>query len=181
MLIQADQSLLLIIDIQDRLLPAVCRPDELLKQARWLLEVANHLEVPVLVSEQYPQGLGGTSSTLSELVEPGQLVAKEYFSCADEPACVDAIRQQQRKQIVICGMEAHVCVLQSAIGLLQQGFEVFVAADLISSRSESDRQLAIDRMRAEGIQIVSREMVAFEWMQRCNTESFRHISKNYLR
>ncbi|WP_421862928.1 hydrolase [Motiliproteus sp.] len=181
MLISPQQSLLLVVDIQDKLVPAVVEPQQLIEKTRWLLEVAQILEVPVLASEQYPQGLGHTVTELSELIPAKQVVDKLHFSCAAEPACLERIAAEQRKQIVICGMEAHVCVFQTAAGLHQAGYEVFVIGDLISSRSASDHQLALERMRQLGIQVVSREMVAFEWMQKSGTDSFRTISKNYLR
>jgi nicotinamidase-related amidase len=181
MLIAPNKALLLVIDIQDKLVPAVCQPEQLIKQTRWLMEIAALLDVPVLLSEQYPQGLGNTVSELATLVTPQQVMEKLHFSCAAEPRCLETIQQQQRQQIVICGMEAHVCVLQTAIGLQQQGFEVFVVGDLISSRNDNDKQLAIARLQQLNIQIVSREMVAFEWMEKSGTESFKTISKNYLR
>ncbi len=181
MLISPNKALLLVIDIQEKLVPAVCQPQQLIKQTRWLMEIAALLDVPVLLSEQYPQGLGHTVPELVCLVTPEQIIEKLHFSCAADPSCIETIQQQQRKQIVICGMEAHVCVLQTAIGLQQQGFEVFVIGDLISSRNDSDKQLAIARLQQLQIQIVSREMVAFEWLEKSGTESFKTISKNYLR
>ncbi len=181
MLISPTESLLLVVDIQDKLVPAVCQPEQLISQTRWLVEIAALLDVPVLASEQYPQGLGHTVAAVSDKIAPSQIVDKVYFSCAAESKCLDFIEQQHRKQIVICGMEAHVCVLQTAIGLHLQGFEVFVVEDLISSRSESDKQIALNRLRQLQIQVVSREMVAFEWMEKSGTEAFKAISKNYLR
>lgn len=181
MLISPNKALLLVVDIQEKLVPAVCQPEQLIKQTRWLMEIATLLKVPVLVSEQYPQGLGHTVAELAELVSTEQVVDKVYFSCAAESPCLEKIRQQQRSQIVICGMEAHVCVFQTAVGLKEQGFDVFVVSDLISSRHEGDKQLAIARLQQLQIQIVSREMVAFEWMEKSDTESFKAISKNYLR
>lgn len=181
MLIAPDKALLLVVDIQEKLVPAVCQPDQLIKQTRWLMEIAALLRVPILVSEQYPKGLGHTVPELADLITPEQVINKLHFSCAADTTCLEQIRQQQRQQIVICGMEAHVCVLQTAIGLHQQGFEVFVIGDLITSRCEADKQLAIARLQQLQIQIVSREMVAFEWMEKSGTDSFKMISKNFLR
>ncbi|MFT5722027.1 MAG: nicotinamidase-related amidase [Motiliproteus sp.] len=181
MLISPDNALLLVVDIQEKLVPAVCQPEQLIKQTGWLMEIAVLLKVPVLVSEQYPQGLGHTVADLAKLVTPEQVMEKQHFSCAAEFSCSEAIRKQQRNQIVICGMEAHICVLQTAIGLQQQGFEVFVVGDLISSRNETDKQLALARLQQLQIQVVSREMVAFEWLERSGTENFKTVSKNYLR
>ncbi|MEH6650635.1 MAG: hydrolase [Motiliproteus sp.] len=181
MLISPDQSLLLVVDIQDKLVPAVCQPEKLIKQTRWLVEIAALLDVPVFASEQYPLGLGHTVSELLEKIPAANIVDKVHFSCAAEAGCLEPIEQQHRKQIIICGMEAHVCVLQTAIGLHQKGFDVFVIEDLISSRSEQDKQIAVERLRHLQIQLVSREMVAFEWMVKSGTEVFKTISKNYLR
>ncbi len=181
MLIAPDKALLLVVDIQEKLVPAVCQAEQLVKQTRWLMEIAAFLNIPTLVSEQYPKGLGHTVTDLAELTTPEQVIDKLHFSCAADASCLERIRQQQRQQIIICGMEAHVCVLQTAIGLHQQGFEVFVVGDLISSRNDADKQLAIARLQQLQIQIVSREMVAFEWMEKSGTDSFKTISKNYLR
>lgn len=181
MLISPIKSLLLVVDIQDKLAPAICQSEQLISQTRWLLEIAALLDVPALASEQYPQGLGHTVAQLRDIIDPDKVIDKVHFSCAADPKCLALIEQQHRNQVVICGMEAHVCVLQTAIGLHQQGFEVFVIEDLVASRSELDKQSAIHRLRQLQIQVVSREMVAFEWMEKSGTDAFRAISKNYLR
>lgn len=180
MLIDPDRSLLLVIDVQDRLLPAVCEPELLLKNCRWLLEIADYLKVPVLGTEQYPQGIGHTAECLNALIPANAMLEKNHFSCASDPDCAAAIEARLPGQVVIIGIEAHVCVLQSALELCQSR-DVFVVADCIASRKPQDKALAIERMRQAGIQIVSREMVAFEWMRKAGTDSFRHISRNYLR
>ncbi len=181
MLIHPDKSLLLVVDIQDKLLVAVENPEQLLANCRWLLEIANHLKVPVMATEQYPQGIGHTAPSLLEQIAADAILEKTHFSCMAEPACNTAINARMPDQVVIIGIEAHVCVMQTAIQLRQQSHEVYVVADCISSRSPDDKALALARMRQAGIHIVSREMVAFEWMRKAGTDSFRHISKNYLR
>nr|WP_067297677.1 hydrolase [Marinobacterium profundum] len=181
MLIHPDKSLLLVIDVQDKLLPAVEAPQQLLDNCRWLLEIATQLKVPVLGTEQYPQGIGHTHPRLGELIPVDAMLEKIHFSCMSEPSCDAAISASTREQVVLIGIEAHVCVLQSAIELRLQGRDVFVVADCIASRNPQDKALAIERMRQLGIHIVSREMVAFEWMRKAGTETFRHISRTYLR
>jgi nicotinamidase-related amidase len=106
---------------------------------------------------------------------------KVHFSCAAEPACMDRINAGGREQIILTGAEAHVCVLQTALGLLAAGKQVFVVADCIGSRHPRDLELALGRMGAEGVRIVSREMVVFEWLHRAGTEVFREISREFLR
>lgn len=181
MLIHPNKSCLLIVDIQDKLVPAVDEHEKLVKNTRWLTEIALKLDVPVLTSEQYPQGLGHTIPEIAEVAPADGVMEKVHFSCMSEPACNEKINSLRPNQVVVVGMEAHVCVLQTAIQLKQQAREVYVVADCVSSRNPADKALALERMRQCGIYVVSKEMVAFEWMQKSGTEVFKDISKNYLR
>jgi len=181
MLIHPDKSCLLVVDIQDRLIPAIHEGDTLIDNAHWLISIANELDVPVLTSEQYPQGLGHTSERLLPLLKPENILEKTWFSCMAEPACNDAINSLRPDQVIVIGMEAHVCVLQTVVQLKQQARAVYVVEDCISSRNPADKAAAIERMRSLGVHIVTREMVAFEWLQKAGTEQFRQISKQYLR
>ncbi len=181
MLIHRDKSCLLVVDIQDKLVPAIHNKELLIENSKWLIGVANVLNVPVLTSEQYPQGLGGTVAELKAMVPADSIMEKTFFSCMSEPSCNKMINDRRPDQVVIIGMEAHVCVLQTAIQLKQQAREVYVVADCVSSRNPDDKAYALERMRANGIHIVTREMVAFEWMQKSGTEAFKRISKEFLR
>lgn len=181
MLITPDKSCLLVIDIQEKLVPAIDEKEKLIKNSKWLIEIANILKVPIMTSEQYPQGIGHTIDELKTILPDDNYMEKIHFSCMAEPACHSKIKGSGFEQIVIIGMESHVCVLQSAIQLKQQGFDVYIVADCVSSRSLEDKAYALERMRGCGIHIVTREMVAFEWMQKSGTESFKQISKDYLR
>ena len=162
-------------------MPHIYRHESVIANTAWLLEIAAELGIPVLVSEQYPKGLGPTVSMLRDLVPPEAFMEKTHFSCADAPECRDRLRTVHRKQIVLAGIEAHVCVLQTAIGLVQAGKEVYVVANAVSSRQTDDVDLALQRMRGAGVQIVSREMVAFEWLHQAGTPRFKDISKRFLR
>lgn len=106
---------------------------------------------------------------------------KLHFSCSADPGCTATLDALGRGQVVIIGMEAHVCVLQTALGLRQQGKDVFVVADAVSSRDPEDKALALARMGQAGVWVVSREMVVFEWLHCAGTDTFREISQNYLR
>ncbi len=181
MLIDTRRSCLLVVDIQQKLVPAIAEAELLVKNARWLIEIAGIVDVPVLTSEQYPQGLGHTIDELDGLLPDKGKMEKLHFSCAADSSCLAKIQSTNCDQIVIIGMETHVCVLQTAMQLKAAGKEVFVVADAVSSRSLADKELALARMRQNGLQIVSREMVAFEWMEKSGTETFRKISKEYLR
>ncbi len=181
MLIHPNKSCLLIVDIQDKLIPAIYESDTLISNTRWLAEIALKLNIPVLTSEQYPKGLGHTVQEIAEIVPKDGLMEKVHFSCMSEPECNTKINALRPNQVIITGMETHVCVLQTALQLKQQAREVYVVEDCVSSRSPKDKELALERMRQAGIFIVSREMVVFEWLQKAGTEPFREISKNYIR
>ncbi len=181
MLMDAARSCLLVIDIQERLVAAMDGHRELIDHARWLIEVAGELDVPVVASRQYPKGLGPLVPEIDELVPSSAQVDKLEFSCAASPECREALAGTRRGQIIVTGIETHVCVLQTAIGLRHAGHEVFVVADAVSSRRPADRELALTRMRDHGVEVVNREMVAFEWLGRAGTERFRTVSKQYIR
>lgn len=181
MLIDPTSSSLLVIDVQQRLLPAVQEHEIIEKNVCDLIEIADQLKLPVMYSEQYPKGLGVTSdAVLNALPKGTNRIEKLFFSCASEPGCGELIGQQGA-QVVICGMETHVCVLQTALELKSRGLEVFVVADAVSSRTAMNKSLGLERMRQNGIEIVSKEMVVFEWLKQAGTEDFRSISKAYLR
>ena len=177
MLMARDEAALLVVDLQARLVPAVEDGDAILQRAGILLAAASRLDVPVVVSEQYPQGLGHTDSRL-RLPGEAAVLAKTTFSCLREPALASHLEGLRRRQIVVCGMETHVCVLQTALDLHRSGYRVFVAADAVGSRAAARRQLGLDRMRAAGITIVDSEMVVFEWLERAATETFRELVKS---
>ena len=181
MLIKSENSALLVIDVQAKLLPGVFESETLVKNCQWLVEVALLMQVPVLGSEQYPQGVGPTTESLRRLLPEGGFIGKTHFSCVDAPECNSQIEALDKEVIVICGMEAHVCVLQTALRLLEIGKTVYVVADAISARNPRDTEFALQRMRDEGVKIVTREMVGFEWIRRSDAPQFKTFSMNYLR
>ena len=180
-LISRDHSLLLVIDLQARLLPAIHRAERVVENCVWLARVAAELGVPTLAMEQYPQGLGHLHPDLQALLGADQVLEKTHFGGAFEPHCLDRITALQRPQVVVAGTEAHVCVTQTVLGLLDSGLDVFLVADAVSSRRPEDAQLAVSRLRDAGAQVVSREMVAFEWIKKAGTDEFRRINRDYLR
>lgn len=180
MLIKAEQSLLLLIDLQERLAPAIDDVAAVLRHNRWLVEIAQHLAVPVGATVQYPAGLGPMVGELTALIPPGRVVEKMHFSAVAD-GCLAGLPDFERRQIVLTGTETHVCVLQTALDLLALGKEVFVVAEAVGSRRPSDKELGLERLRQAGCRIVSREMVAFEWLHKAGTDVFRRISREYLR
>ena len=176
MLLSAARSCLVVVDIQERLAPAVANPEGVIRRVGILMRAAQRLGVPILVSEQYPKGLGPSVPEVASLAPVGATVAKLHFSCAAEPEFAKRVEALDRDLVVVAGMEAHVCVLQTALGLKEAGYCVAVVADAVTSRRELDRSMALERMRGEGVTIVTTEMVVFEWLHRAATPEFKELS-----
>jgi nicotinamidase-related amidase len=177
---KADRSQLLLIDVQERLVPAMHDSDGVVSACTFLAQAAGHCSVPVVISEQYPKGLGHTVQPLLEAATRPTVVEKTAFSVAQEKKLLDKLRRkrgdQRRDQIIIGGVEAHVCVLQSALELSTSGFEVFVVADAVSSRHIGSRDIALSRLAHAGVVPVTSEMVAFEWLGDAKAKAFKPIS-----
>ena len=180
-LLRAADSLLLIIDVQARLAPHVHEHDRVIDNCEWLAGVAEVVDVPVLVSEHCPEGIGPTVERLRARIAEESVMRKVHFSCVSEPSCKARIEAAGRSQIVIAGMEAHVCVMQTAIELAAAGKQVFLVADATSSRDPQDAARAVARMQRNGVEIVSREMVLFEWAHRGATQQFRQLHRRFLK
>jgi nicotinamidase-related amidase len=180
MLLNAARSHLMVIDMQARLMPAILDGEQVIQQVSVLLEAAGRLGVPVTVTEQYPKGLGPTLPTVMDAFpRDAVILPKTSFSAAGDPATVERVttlRAEGRDQIVLCGVEAHVCVLQTALGLKNNGMKVFVAADAVSSRAASSVDAACARLLHAGCHWVTVEMVVFEWLERAATDDFRTLS-----
>ena len=175
MLLSSERSVLVVVDIQEKLMPAIAESSRVARNAATLLKAAALLGVPAFATEQYPKGLGPTAASLRALLPPDGVVEKITFSAAREPAFMDRLERLGRRQIVLAGSEAHVCVMQTALSLLELGFEVVLVADAVSSRVPANAELGIARMRAAGATIVSTEMVLFEWLERAGTPAFKAV------
>ncbi|MCU0837598.1 MAG: hydrolase [Rhodospirillales bacterium] len=177
MLVDRETSCLAIVDIQTKLLPAMTDSASLVNNATLLLQAASRLALPVLVSEQYAKGLGPTVAEIRQaLPASAAIVEKVSFSCLVEEAFARRLEQLGRRQIVVAGIEAHVCVLQTADQLVAAGFDVFVVADATASRTLASHQAAMQRLAACGCTIVTTEMVIFEWLRVAATPEFKALS-----
>jgi nicotinamidase-related amidase len=174
MLMTADGAVLLLIDLQERLMPAIDDNKTVLARAVRLAEAARLLDVPVRATEQYPAGLGPTVAELAGY--PQAVLAKTAFSPVGDPGFA-ALLPDGVDEIVVAGCEAHVCVLQTVLGLLGSGHRVLVAADATGSRDPADREVALARARQAGAQIVTSEMVLFEWLRDARHSKFREVQK----
>lgn len=173
MLMRSETSSLMIVDVQERLAPVMSDPRRVIAGCALLMRAARMLKVPVVVSEQYPRGIGATIFDLREWLPPEGAVTKMHFSAADEPAVVQ--RLTGRPQVVVAGIEAHICVSQTALGLRAKGHEVFVVADASASRRVENEQMAWTRLGQAGIPVVSTEMVLFEWLRVAGTPEFKEL------
>ncbi|MBB5366718.1 MULTISPECIES: isochorismatase family protein [unclassified Janthinobacterium] len=171
MLMDANQSVLVIVDLQGRLMPAIHDAGTVLAQNLRLARIAQLLEIPVLGTEQNRQGLGPNVEEIAALCQ--QTLHKTHFG-----ACFDglqAILPPGRKQIVVTGCEAHVCMLQTAVGLLELGYDVIIAIDAVGSRQAASRDAALQRLDRLGAQLLTVEMLAFEWLRDCKHPRFREV------
>jgi nicotinamidase-related amidase len=179
MLIDHQKSSLFIVDMQERLLPAMAEAKAIEHQNATLLKAARQLDVPIAASEQYPKGLGPTVASLRTGIGNAPVFEKTSFSCWRDPkikAHLIHSHEQGRPQAVIAGIESHVCVLQTAIDMAQAGFAVFVVADATGSRAPSSKVLALARLQQNDVQVVTTEMVLFEWLAKAETPAFKTIS-----
>ena len=178
-LCHAQHSQLLVIDIQERLASAM--PADVLEKVvvnnQTLLTAANELDIPVIHSEQYPKGLGNTVAAIAKHFPEGTSVTKTSFACSDAEGFNDLLVKQKRQQIIISGIESHVCVLQTALQLQQKGYAVFVVEDAICSRKKLNHKNAIKRLRQSGIIISNVESVLFEWLRDAAHPKFKLLSK----
>jgi nicotinamidase-related amidase len=179
MLLARGKSQLLVIDVQDKLLAAVSGQERVVERCVRLVHAAKALGVPVTLSQQYPAGLGPTAEPLREVLgNAGPILDKVEFSCLRNEALRERLHDTRRKgrpQVVIAGIETHVCVMQTAIDLEEQGFEAFVVADATGSRSKTSRCLALRRLLKAGVDVVDSEMVLFEWLERAGTPEFKEL------
>lgn len=180
MLIDAGRSMLLVVDLQAKLVPHLAEHETLLTNVLWLMRAAQKIGVPVAATEEYPRGLGPLVPEVRKLLPATAVAAKNHFSCV-AAKCLAALPGSDRAQVVVVGAEAHVCVMQTALELLEDGKEVYVVADAVGSRRAADRAVALTRMRDEGVRVVTREMVVFEWLGEAGTPLFREVNKEFLR
>ncbi|MFA6302430.1 MAG: hydrolase [Legionella sp.] len=180
MLLSKQESLVLLIDVQEKLTPFVLEKEQLIARCEWILRLANKMEVPILVSEQYPKGLGTTIQQFHPYYDHHTNIEKVAFSCMAEASYVQKLNQFNKKQMVLIGIEAHVCVLQTALELLEASYEVFVVVDAVSSRSALDLKYGLKRMKQDGVHLVTSEMVFFEWVRKAGTAEFKALSKEFL-
>ena len=180
LILNAQDSLLVIVDVQQRLtaaMPTGVR-ERVIKQVKVLLTAAKVLAVPVVVTEQYPKGLGPTEPELmSMLEESSTIIEKTSFSCMKIAEFCTKLDKSACKQVILTGMESHICILQTALDLQAQGYQVYVVEDAVSSRSKANQYNSLQRLRHAGVIITNVESVIFEWLGDAQHPEFKTLAK----
>lgn len=176
-LLDKNNAALLIIDVQERLAAVMDRKDQVVANILHLVELARLQNIPILVTEQYPKGLGKTVPEITSVLPAHVLVEKVAFNCCGESAFNDHIHRIGRKKLIVTGMETHICVLQTCLGLLQKGYDVHVAADAVCSRAKSNWRSGIEIIRDAGGVATNTETVLFQLLGVAGTDAFKKISQ----
>ena len=176
-ILRREKSALLIIDIQERILPVIFEYERVVQNSIKLIKGFKTLGLPVYFTEQYPKGLGPTSSALKEALEDLKAVEKMSFSCSGAGDLFKTLIDKNISQVIVCGVESHVCVQQTVLDLIENGFQVNIAADAVSSRRKFDYEIALERMRANKAEITTSESILFELLNVCGTNEFKEIIK----
>ena len=178
-MLRPEDCALAVIDIQEKLLPPIFEKERLVRNAALLVRLANILSLPVIVSTQYEKGLGQTIAEISGLLTNAKPVDKLEFGCfGNGEYCSQVGKLANRTTLLLCGMESHICVTQTALGALNQGLNVHVAADAVSSRTELNWKLGLNRMQAAGAVLSSTEMMVYELLGTSGTPAFKEMLKH---
>jgi nicotinamidase-related amidase len=175
--LEAEQCALIVVDMQQKLLPPIWEKERLVKNVQLLIRLAGILKIPALVTTQYAKGLGDTVPAIAEMLPNTQAIDKLMFSCFGSEAFCSMLKRLpgRRTTVLLCGMEAHICVMQTALGALREGYMVHVASDAVSSRTQMNWQVGLDRMRSAGTILSSTEMMLYELMRSSGAPAFKEL------
>ena len=175
--LQAESCALVVVDIQQKLLPPIFNKEQLVRNASLLIRLANILEIPVLLTTQYAKGLGDTVPEIAQLIPDIHAIDKLEFGCFSKDTFCSAVKSLpgNRNTMLLCGMETHICVMQTALGALEQGYLVHVASDAVGSRAEWNWKIGLERMRDAGCVISSTEMMMYELLRKSGTPAFKEL------
>ena len=175
--LEAEGCALIVVDIQDKLLPPIFQKEQLVRNSQLLIRAAGILNIPAIVSTQYAKGLGGTVPEIASLLPDTEAIDKNFFSCFGSDVFCTLLKRLpgNRNTLLLCGMESHICVMQTALAALRDGYLVHVASDAVASRTEWNWKIGLDRMRAAGAVISSTEMMIYELMRSSTTPAFKQL------
>ncbi len=175
--LDAEDALLLIVDVQERLAAVMSERQRVIDNSLHLIELSKLLNIPVIVTEQYPKGLGPTVAEIRQALPSYDPVEKITFSCCKFPGFMEELNRAGKKKVILLGMETHVCVLQTCIGLLREGYIVHAVGDAVCSRTEGDFRAGIEFMRDAGAVITGTETALFQLLEKAGTPEFKAMSK----
>ncbi|HEX6501815.1 MAG TPA: hydrolase [Terriglobales bacterium] len=175
--LEADRCALLVVDIQEKLLPPIFESERLVRNAQLLIRLARILQIPALATTQYAKGLGKTVPEIASLLPDHEAIDKVEFSCFGSDSFCSQLKHLpgNRNTVLLCGMESHICVMQTALAALNEGYLVHVASDAVSSRTEWNWKIGLERMRAAGAIISSTEMMMYELLRRSGSPAFKEL------
>ena len=175
--LETERCTLLVIDIQEKLLPPIFQKEQLVQNSKLMVRAATILKIPVILSSQYAKGLGNTVPEVASLLPDTKAIDKLAFSCFGSDVFCSLLKRQPstRNTLLICGMETHICVLQTVLAALREGYLVHVASDAVSSRTEANWRIGLDRMRAAGAVISSAETIIYELLRASGTDAFKEM------
>ena len=175
--IEAEQCALVVVDIQEKLLPPIFQKEQLVRNSKLLVRAAGVLKIPAIVSTQYAKGLGKTLPEIASLLPETEAIDKDRFSCFGSDVFCRLLKRLpgRRNTLLVCGMESHICVAQTALAALREGYLVHVASDAVSSRTEWNWKVGLERMRAAGAVISSTEMMIYELMRSSSSPAFKEL------
>lgn len=178
--LEPEHCALLVIDVQEKLLPPIFQKEQLVRNSQLLIRLAGILNMPTVVTAQYPKGLGNTVPEVASLLPDTKAIEKLVFSCFGSDVFCSTLKRMpgNRNTVILCGMESHICVAQTALAALREGYLVHVASDAVSSRTEWNWKIGLDRMRAAGAVISSTEMVIYEALRSSGTSAFKDMLKH---
>jgi nicotinamidase-related amidase len=176
-MLRVKDSLVLIIDIQEKLVKACKDFETITSKTTALATAATLLSIPIVVTEQYPQGLGSTVEQLKSAIGDADFVEKTNFSALKEPNFKEILKKYNKKQILLCGIETHICVYQTCMELLTEGYEVYIVKDCCSSRNEFEENTGFELMKSEGAKLTCVEISLFEWLESSKHPQFKDIQK----
>jgi nicotinamidase-related amidase len=178
--LKSDECALLVVDIQEKLLPPIFNREQLIRNSQLLIRLAQLLKLPMIATTQYARGLGGTVPEIASLLDGAAIYDKLEFSCFGSEQFCSEMKSlpANRNTVLVCGMEAHICVTQTVLAALNRGYLVHVAADAVGSRAESNYQIGLRRMEAAGAVLSSTEMMMYELMRASGTPIFKEMLKH---
>ena len=181
MLLDKENTCVILVDLQEKLTPKVQDAQRVISKCDWILRIAKECNIPILITEQYPKGLGSTLAPLNTAVPHEDVIAKIHFSCWKNEEFKKKLKHIGKKQCVLIGIETHVCILQTALDLKGAGFQVFTVVDAVSTRDPKDHKYGLKRMAANGVELITSEMAVFEWLERADTPLFKNVIQTYVK